>query len=300
MLRQLDGLTIARAEGRWPDEAAADIHWKHSIVDALPGADGSHAASEDRADGRWTVHVYAEAGCTHQRFAISPDGACVESQGIARTRDDELWGLMSEPVMRTLFRLRGIPSFHAASLSRGGRTILIAAEKGGGKSTLSAALVRGGWTLLSDDLTRVERIGGEWRAHAGYNQLKLHADSKAALGIGAAELGWRWHDADPRLPGNKLVWKLPEAPDLAPRRIDEIFVLQRRDPLLTAPRQHRVPAVHAMLALQPHLSCDPFLAETAPRRGDMAALLSLSAGVACTALTMPDDLQRLAEFAGAI
>ena len=296
-------MTIASAEGRWPDDLPADIRWKRLVVDELPRAGGSHSAVEPRTDGPWTVHFYAEPDRTHQRFAISPDGSRVESAGIPITPDHEIWGLMAEPVMRTIFRLRGIPSFHAASLGRGSRTVLIMGDKGAGKSTLSAGLVRNGWTLLSDDLCRVEQIGGEWHVHAGHNRLKLRADAASALSIADAELEWRWRDADSdpaRFEGNKLVWKLPAPPDAGPRRIDEIFVLQRRDPGLADATRVRLAAVRAMLALQPHLSRDPFLPDAAPRREEMAALLSLSANVACTALTMPDDLLRIAELAGAI
>jgi hypothetical protein len=301
MHRTLHGLTVALT-GNDPADGGAhpDIRWHRRVVDALPPEGRACATTEDRADGSWTIHVYADAERTHQRFAISPDGTRVESVGIAITPDHEIWGLIAEPVMRTIFRLRGIPSLHAAALTRDGRTILIVGDKGAGKSTLSAGLVRNGWTLLSDDLSRVERIGGRWCAHAGYNQLKLRLDTMAALGIEAGELQWRWREDDPdpgRLEGNKMVWRLPEAAVRDPRPIDEILLLQPRGVPLAEPRRERTPAAPAMLALQPHLTSDPFLAETAPRREAMEALLSLSASVACTALTMPADLQRLVEHA---
>jgi hypothetical protein len=300
ILRRLHGLTIARSDDGWPD-AAADIRWRRRIVDTLPPEGRAYSMDEDRADGRWTVHVYADEERTHQRFAISPDARRVESIGIAITPDHEIWGLMAEPVMRTIFRLRAIPSLHAAALTRGGRTVLLVGDKGAGKSTLAAGLVLSGWTLLSDDLSRVERIGEQWFVHPGYSQLKLRLDAQAALGVDASELQWRWRETDPnpaRLEGNKMVWKLPEPSARGPQRIDEVLLLQPRDGGLAEPRRERVTPQHAMLALRPHLSCDPFIPESTPRREAMAALLSLSASARCTALTMPADLPRLAEHAG--
>lgn len=300
--RRLHGLTVARSDGGWPD-VAADIRWHRRVVDTLPPEGRAYSMVEERADGRWTIHVYADEERTHQRFAISPDATRIESVGIAITPDHEIWGLMAEPVMRTIFRLRDIPSFHAAALSRDGRTILLVGDKGAGKSTLSAGLVRSGWTLLSDDLSRIERIDGRWCVHPGYSQLKLCLDAMAALGVDAGELQWRWRETDPdpaRLAGNKMVWKLPEPAPRAPRPIDEILLLQPRDSGLTAPCRERVTAPRAMLALQPHLTGDPFVAAPAPGRTAMAALLSLSASVACSALTMPADLPRLVEHAGMV
>lgn len=295
--RRLHGLTVVRSQDGWP--AAADIRWHHRVVDLLPPEGHAYSAIEERADGRWTVHVYADDERTHQRFAISPDGTRVESVGIAITPDHEIWGLMAEPVMRTIFRNRDIPSFHAAALTREGRTMLVVGDKGAGKSTTSAGLVRSGWILLSDDLSRIERIGGRWCVHPGYSQLKLRLDTMAALGIGLGELQWRWRETDPdpaRLEGNKMVWKLPE-PVCDPQPIDEILLLQPRGAGLTEPTRKRVMPQNAMLALQPHLSRDPFVPELTPRRNAMAALLSLSASVACTAVTMPVDLAGIAKHA---
>lgn len=289
---------MVRSQDGWPD-AAADIRWHRRIVDVLPPEGHAYSAIEERADGRWTIHVYADDERTHQRFAISPDGTRVESVGIAITPDHEVWGLMAEPVMRTIFRKRDIPSFHAAALTRDGRTMLVVGHKGAGKSTTSAGLVRSGWILLSDDLSRIERIEGLWCVHPGYSQLKLRPDAMAALGIGPGELQWRWRETDPdpaRLEGNKMVWKLPE-PKCGPQPIDEILLLQPRDAALTEPTRKRVMPQNAMLALQPHLSCDPFVPELAPRRNAMAALLSLSASVTCTAVTMPVDLAGIAKHA---
>lgn len=297
--RRLHGLTVVRSEDGWPD-TAADIRWHHRVVDALPPEGRAYSATEERADSPWTIHVYADEERTHQRFAISPDGGRVESVGIAITPDHEIWGLMAEPVMRTIFRLRDIPSFHAAALTRDGRTVLVVGDKGAGKSTTSAGLVRAGWTLLSDDLSRVEQIGGRWCVHPGYSQLKLRLDAMAALGIDPGELQWRWRETDPnpaRLEGNKMVWKLPE-PGRDAQPIDEILLLQPRDAGLVGPKRERVAPPRAMLALQPHLSCDPFVPEPVPRRAAMAALLSLSASVTCTALTMPADLAGIAKHAG--
>jgi hypothetical protein len=297
--RRLHGLNIARCEDDRP-ETDADIRWCSRVVDVLPREDRSYSTVAERADGCWTIHVYADEERTHQRFAISPDARRVESIGVRITPDHEIWGLMAEPVMRTIFRLRDVPSFHAAALTRDGRTVLVIGDKGAGKSTLSAGLVRSGWTLLSDDLSRIERIDGRWCVHPGYNQLKLRLDAMAALGIDPGELRWRWRETDPdpaRLEGNKMIWRLPEPAWRDPQPINEVLLLQPRDATLTGPKREHVTALRAMLALQPHLSSDPFVPEPAPRREAMAALLSLSASVACTVLTMPADLPRIAEHA---
>lgn len=45
---------------------------------------------------------------------------------------------------------------HAASLERGGLSVLLPAPPGSGKSTLCAALALRGWRLLSDELTLIE------------------------------------------------------------------------------------------------------------------------------------------------
>lgn len=63
-------------------------------------------------------------------------------------------------------------TLHAASLERGGMTVILPAPPGSGKSTLCAALALRGWRLLSDELTLIETDTLQARALARPINLK--------------------------------------------------------------------------------------------------------------------------------
>ena len=69
--------------------------------------------------------------------------------------------------------------WHAAALTRGGRTILLAGRAGAGKSTLAVALARRGFALLGEDVVFMDPLSRE--IHPFRRALSLDKASRARL-----------------------------------------------------------------------------------------------------------------------
>jgi len=71
-------------------------------------------------------------------------------------------------VLPRLVKLMGGETYHAASLARDGRAILLFGPSGAGKSSMSIGLsISSGWTILGDDMALVRRDGVEVAAPSG-------------------------------------------------------------------------------------------------------------------------------------
>ncbi len=74
--------------------------------------------------------------------------------------------------------------FHAASLARAGRALVLPGLPGAGKSTLAAALMLDGWTLLSDEYALIDPV--DRRLAALPRPVSLKNESIAVIGERAA------------------------------------------------------------------------------------------------------------------
>lgn len=71
----------------------------------------------------------------------------------------------------------GYMFLHAACVEIGGRGVLIAGDGGRGKSTIAAGFSRRGLRVLSEDVVRVDVVGGKLRAYPSYSGSRLRSDS---------------------------------------------------------------------------------------------------------------------------
>jgi hypothetical protein len=107
--------------------------------------------------------------------------------------------LLLDTVLGTAALCRGREGLHAAAVLAGERLIAITAPSGGGKSTLAEELIRRGAVLFSDDLVFFSEDGQAIVAHPGPAVMALTER-----------------------------WQAVKRPRLAPRRLDELIVLDRR------------------------------------------------------------------------
>src|SRR5204862_593604 len=87
------------------------------------------------------------------------------------------------PVFGILLRLRGMTSLHASCIQLGDGCLAVLGEPEAGKSTLAAAFALAGNTILSDDITTLERRGDDVFARPAYPRIRLWPESAAVLGV---------------------------------------------------------------------------------------------------------------------
>jgi hypothetical protein len=87
-----------------------------------------------------------------------------------------------EPVLAFVLRRRGELALHASAVAFAQRGVAFCGASGSGKSTLAGACVMAGAGLISDDVTAVAVLGGEWVAHRGTGAIRLWDDGAGAFG----------------------------------------------------------------------------------------------------------------------
>lgn len=93
---------------------------------------------------------------------VSPDGADLQ---LCIAGSDEVFfkDIVSRRVLPRVVKLHGGSTYHAGSLVRGGRGILLMGHSGAGKSTMTLGLgLRAGWGVLGDDMALVWPDNGRW------------------------------------------------------------------------------------------------------------------------------------------
>ena len=81
--------------------------------------------------------------------------------------------LLIGSVMAKVMTLAGDCVLHASAVVADGLTLAFVGPPGAGKTTVAALLCAAGAELLTDDVLRLEPVGGGWRAPAGSSQLRL-------------------------------------------------------------------------------------------------------------------------------
>lgn len=303
------GLSVA-ISGRADEDAAGsaveggpDIVWRdRAVSDALvvPDLPYGTAAVIRHEETVWIEQSYGDSeGMPICRFRISGDGRVVLSESLVRLVWSDLYGLFTEPVMRTILSRMGLVSFHAAALVKQGAAILIMGQKGAGKSSLSAALTRVGWQLIADDLVRIVERNGHCFATAGGTVPRVNADTARALGFDPATLATRW--TNPRAAGNKFVLPAPTAgtpPSEVPIRA--VLLLDPRGSDLETPDWCRLGGVQALPGLVANLTPDPLNPSARPTREAMRVTGGLLRQAAICRVRLPDRLDALITAAAAV
>ncbi|MXO71263.1 hypothetical protein [Alteraurantiacibacter buctensis] len=138
-------LAMTRADGAAPPE--------DTCVYAFIGRFGMRLGT---TGNDWRVHIPEGA------LRISRDGRSlhlfIEGQDEVFFKD-----LVSRRVLPRVVKLHGGHTYHAGSLVRNGRGILLMGHSGAGKSTMTLGLgLTAGWRILGDDMALVWPDNGRW------------------------------------------------------------------------------------------------------------------------------------------
>lgn len=308
------GLSVAIG-GRADEDAAGsaveggvDVVWRDGAVIgalAFPDLPYGTAAVIRHEETVWIEQSYGNPeGMPICRFRISGDGRVVLSENLVGLAWSDLYGLFTEPVMRTILSRMGLVSFHAAALVKRGAAILIMGQKGAGKSSLSAALTRAGWQPIADDLVRIVERNGHCLATAGGTVPRINADTARALGFDPAGLATRW--TNPRAVGNKFVLPALASDALAsgilPSEVPirAVLLLDPRGPDLEMLNWRRMDGAQAVPGLIANLTPDPLNPSARPTREAMRLIGGLLRQAAICRLRLPDRLDALITAAAVV
>jgi hypothetical protein len=92
------------------------------------------------------------------------------------------WLVVGSPVALAL-AVRGHLVLHASSVRAGDDALVLCAPSGGGKSTMAALMCAAGATLISEDTSRMARVGASWNVHVGSGQLRLRHSKESVSGL---------------------------------------------------------------------------------------------------------------------
>ncbi len=89
-------------------------------------------------------------------------------------------------VLGFVLRLRGVISLHASAVVIDGWAVAMAGPAGAGKSTSAAAFAQRGYPVLTDDVTVLEPVAGDFLVQPDRHELKLWPETAVML-FGSAE-----------------------------------------------------------------------------------------------------------------
>jgi hypothetical protein len=212
-------IAVEFEEGRAPevdpraDASTADTGW------------GAVHACED--GGRLLLYA-SHGGERAWSLRVSGDGTSIEVRWRGPIELGDIAAFVATQGLPTALVLRGVPLLHGCAVDTGAAAFLVLGPGGAGKSTIAAAAVAGGRALLSDDIAALDASGSEVRVHPGATQLRMYAESTAALGWDPSEL--RRLFATPALPSKLFATLSAEDGSLCAeaRRVAAIFVLGER------------------------------------------------------------------------
>jgi hypothetical protein len=161
--------------------------------------------------------------------------------------DDPSWLLQGWAVTLAMLQ-RGWLSVHAATVQVGSQVVAIAGARGAGKSTTAMALRRRGHRLLVDDVTLVQCHDRRAWVQPFWRNVHLLPDAASQLDLDFGAL--------PMLAGGRAKAAFrPEGPPGGPLELDQIVVLEPREPFSEVSLT-RVRGASRMTTLAAHTSRD--------------------------------------------
>ena len=165
-----------------PGESSFDIDvlegdpafFEESLRDLTLNSDWAQA---HRLPGRW---LYGRLENLFD-FLVSPDGSKVFYRPLGDFSTPSFEAYLLGILMRAVLIKRGIHSLHASSVVVDDKAIAFLGSNGFGKSTLAACFVSDGYPLLTDDVLRIDEVGGQVWAYPGPACLKLLPDARMWL-----------------------------------------------------------------------------------------------------------------------
>jgi hypothetical protein len=177
------------------------------------------------------------------RLKVTAGSAVDAEPRDGRYSDDEYWYTVLSVAAAFAGLQRGHFALHAATVAFDGVAIAIAGEPGAGKSTLATALCAEGATLVTEDLSLIQRQGGQWIVGRGPSQVRLLPDAMERFQVEG--IGRRSYD-------RKRFVDLPSA--RVPPPLRDIYVLRIGD----SGDRGRIRPLTAMQAMQALLENNRF------------------------------------------
>ncbi len=146
------------------------------------------AAAELRGDGFEAApgRLLLELGRFSGRFLVE-NGRRVTFQRGSTAEEAALGYHLINSIMAAVMRQRGYLVMHASVAARGSTAIMVMGVSGAGKSTTLAALCARGWSMLSDDVTVLQRsLAGEIQVLPGVPQVSLFEHTAQRLDMDVA------------------------------------------------------------------------------------------------------------------
>jgi hypothetical protein len=204
-------------------EADPAAHWIHVLPGqgACPEEDRFHFAWGGRfpmrlgeAGGQWLVTSL------WGNFLFDPEVSTVRVFAAPGADGAALKSLFARRLLPRLVKRKGGTAYHAASLAKQGKGIMLLGRSGAGKSTTTAGLAMMGWDVLGDDMALVR---GEAERRLLPNAADVSIWPRSSTGLGIAE-----QDLAP-LSGSdgKLLFHPRGAASLASAPLAGIFFLNR-------------------------------------------------------------------------
>jgi len=195
------------------------------------------------------------------------------------------------PMMALLMRARGALVLHGSALDIAGEGVGFLGDKGAGKSTTAGACIRAGHALLTDDILAVEGCEGDGaRVLSAFPQVKLADNASDELALANAR---RRRRLNYTMEKERYAILSGFARQAVP--VSRFYLLRRGDEPAIQPLSIKV-RMKALLRFSYVSRFGPQAMTRATAACHVRQCAGLAQRVRISILTVPDDLERLAEI----
>ncbi|MCS6813165.1 MAG: serine/threonine protein kinase [Cyanobacteria bacterium] len=124
------------------------------------------------------------------QFVLHPERCEIWATWTGQSTLEDTTMYLLGPVLGFFLRLQGIICLHGSAIAVDGHALAILGKPGAGKSTTAAALAVRGYPVLSDDITALSILHGQFYVQPAYPYLKLWSPSVEALYGSTDALPW--------------------------------------------------------------------------------------------------------------
>ena len=219
------------------------------------------------------------------RFAVERRGREVWADWPEDYSIEDACTYLLGPVMGFVLRVRGTVCLHASAVTIEGRAIALVGLPGAGKSTTAAAFACSGCPVLSDDVVALVDKGDRFLVPPGYPRVNLWPDSVRKL-FGTEEAlppitpTWEKRYLSLGQNGHRFA--------SSPLPLGAIYILESRDPTLTAPVIETVSAKEALITLVANTYVN-YLLDQNMRRIEFEVLSRIVSGIPVRRVRAPED-----------
>ena len=219
------------------------------------------------------------------RFAVERRGREVWADWPEDYTIEDACTYLLGPVMGFVLRVRGTVSLHASAVTIEGRAIALVGLTGAGKSTTAAAFACSGCPVVSDDVVALVDKGERFLVPPGYPRVNLWPDSVRKL-FGTEEAlppitpTWEKRYLSLGRNGHRFA--------SSPLPLGAIYILEVRDPTLTAPVIETVSAKEALITLVANTYVN-YLLDQNMRRTEFDVLSRIVSEIPVRRVHMPDE-----------